>query len=122
MLSTRTQLIIQVEVYYHLSDSQAAMVFPTAVMGYILAALTVPFTISRTGWRGIAILSPTFHVISAAILAIGPPLGITLLAMFIGGASAGLSDPGLNSWASKLPFPNVIQGFMVCCSLLNPQL
>ena len=117
MLSTRMQLMIQVEVYYHLSDSQAAMIFPTAVVGYVLAALTVPFTISRTGWRGIAVVSPIFHVVSAAILATGPPLGMTLVAMFVGGIAAGFSDVGFNSWASKLPFPNVIQGFMVCCSL-----
>lgn len=103
----------QIEVYYDLSDSQASMIFPTAVVGYILAALAVPLTISQTGWRGMAMLSPLFHVVSSILLATGPSLALALISLFIGGIAAGLSDPGFNSWASKLPFPNVVQGLMV---------
>lgn len=105
-------LLPDIENYYNLNDTQASMIFPTAVVGYIFGTISLTRNLSRFGWRGMAITAPLLHLVAVATLSTGPPFVILLLAHFIAGLGTGHSDAGFCAWASKLSFPNVVQGLM----------
>lgn len=105
-------LLPDIESYYKLNDTQASMIFPIAVVGYICGTVSLTKTISRFGWRGIATAAPILHIVAVGILSSGPTFVLVLIAHFIAGLGTGHSDAGFCAWASKLPFANVVQGLM----------
>ena len=82
------------------------------MLGYLLAAATVPGISVRFGLRTIAVLSPVLRIAAALVLTISPPFGILLLAYAFFGYGTGLTDTAWNAWASRMSRPNVAQGLL----------
>lgn len=105
-------LVPTLEDFYRINDSTTASIFPVGVAGYVTASLLMPKVVTRSGWRGVALVSPILHLISALMLSTVPPFLVVLPSYFIAGLGTGLSDSGLCSWSSNRPYANVVLGLM----------
>ncbi|KAL1970578.1 hypothetical protein VTN77DRAFT_4222 [Rasamsonia byssochlamydoides] len=66
----------------------------------------------RLGQRGIAWLSPGFHVASYIINAIHPPYPVLVVSFVFAGVGNGLADSAWNAWVANLANANELLGFL----------
>ena len=104
--------MLQFERHYAINDAQAALVFPAGVFGYLVATATTDRIHSTKGRRGISIVSSSFRLLFALILASAPAFPFFLLSFAGFGYGMGLTDIAWNTWASSTSQPNVIQGIL----------
>lgn len=105
-------LIPSIERLYHLNDGVTAFIFAAQMVGYLCATAVIQQIHIYLGRRGIALLSPSFRIAAAVILATGPPFKIALMTFCLLGFGTGLADAGWCAWATGLPYANICQGMM----------
>lgn len=98
--------------YYSLTDVQVSLVFLVGPIGYVLVAQSNDFIHSRFGQRGIALLGPVCHVISASLIALCPPFPLVLLAFAIVAIGTGLLDGSWCAWVASMSNANTVSGFL----------
>lgn len=64
------------------------------------------------GQRGIAWLSPGFHVVSYIINAVHPPYPVLVVSFIFAGIGNGLADSAWNAWIANLANANELLGFL----------
>lgn len=102
----------QIEQYYGTDDATTAFIFPSSLLGYLIATTLVAPIRRRLGLRGIAIVSPLLRIFAALIIASGPAFAILLSVNALLGLGSGLTDMAWNNWASNMTRPNVAQGLL----------
>ncbi|EXJ78447.1 hypothetical protein A1O1_08847 [Capronia coronata CBS 617.96] len=118
-------LLPEIGAFYGLKDGTTALIFPTAVTGYVCSTVVVELIHGRLGRRGIAFLSPAIRLVAMSLLATGSSFHVTLAGYFLGSFGIGLSDAGFCAWATSVPYASIVQGFMhgsfSVGSILGPQ-
>jgi fucose permease len=66
----------------------------------------------RFGQRGIAWLSPGFHVIAYIINSLHPPYPVLVVSFIFAGFGNGLADSAWNAWVGNLANANEVLGFL----------
>ena len=105
-------LLPQMEDFYKINDLTIAFVFPSAVTGYLCAAVACQWVHVHLGRRGLAVLSSAARLAPGIVLSTGPPFPFVLIALFVFGFGTGLTDSAWCAWASTMPYANVVNGFL----------
>ncbi|KKA25033.1 MFS transporter [Rasamsonia emersonii CBS 393.64] len=100
------------ESYYNLSYTVVSLVFLSPLVGYASAALLNNVIHMHFGQRGIAWLSPGFHVVSYIINAVHPPYPVLVVSFIFAGIGNGLADSAWNAWIANLANANELLGFL----------
>ncbi|TVY68755.1 Bypass of stop codon protein [Lachnellula suecica] len=98
--------------YYSLGDAHVSLIFVVGPVGYILAAQVSSFIHWTWGQRGIALLAPILHIVSALLIATHPPFGLVLVAFAAANLGIGLLDGSWCAWAATLPHANTVSGML----------
>ncbi|QIW99030.1 hypothetical protein AMS68_004548 [Peltaster fructicola] len=105
-------LIPYLEEFYGVNYTVVSLVFLSPFVGYNLAALTNNWIHSTFGQRGVAVLGPTFHLISHIIIAVHPPYPVLVIAFMLAGLGNGIEDSGWNAWIGVMDSANEMLGFL----------
>lgn len=89
-----------------------SLVFLSPLVGYATAALLNNVIHMHFGQRGIAWLSPGFHVASYIINAVHPPYPVLVVSFIFAGIGNGLADSAWNAWIANLANANELLGFL----------
>jgi fucose permease len=99
--------------HYSISDLEVSTLFLVMPAGYILAASSNSFLHSRFGQRGVAVLGPLLHIISAVAVAFKPRSFAAIVAGWgIMALGTGLLDASWCAHAASQPNANKISGFL----------
>lgn len=107
-----TVAVPQIEAYYGLKNGPTAFIFPSAVIGYLIAVSAIQAIHVRFGRRAIALMGPMIRILGGFTLLFGPPFPVVLGGYCLYGIGTGLTDAGFCAWASSVPYTNVVQGIM----------
>jgi fucose permease len=111
--STVGAVLASLEAHYGLSDRQASCVFLAVVGGYTAGAQLNDAIHARLGQRGVALLGPIAHVVSAVGVACHPPSYPVLLCFVaLGTFGNGVLDGSWSSWAGGLERASTISGLL----------
>lgn len=95
-------------------------------MGYLCGAWLLQRTLTKYGWRGVALLPPLCRLLSSTVLSAGPPFPLVIPAYLVQGVGLGLADSGFCAWGSGVSYANVMQGMIHGCfatgAILGPVL
>ncbi|RAL16309.1 putative MFS transporter [Aspergillus homomorphus CBS 101889] len=105
-------LIPYLESYYHLSYTVVSLVFFSPLVGYTAAAFLNSRIHSRFGRRGVALLSPSCHVIAYIINCLHPPYPVLVVSFIFAGFGNGLGDASWNAWIGNLTNSNQLLGLL----------
>jgi fucose permease len=97
---------------YSLTDVHVSLIFLVGPAGYLIAAYCNGYVHSRFGQRGVAVLGPLLHAVSAVLIAIHPPFTLILLAFGITGVGVGFLDGPWCAWAGAMEKANAISGLL----------
>ncbi|GIC94870.1 putative MFS transporter [Aspergillus udagawae] len=100
------------EQHYSLSYTIVSLVFLSPLGGYFLAALTNNHIHLRFGRRGVAIISPSCHVLSYIINCLHPPYPVLVVSFIFAGFGNGLADSGWNAWIGNMADANQVLGLL----------
>lgn len=106
------RLCVQLEVYYHLTDTLVSLIFLITPLGYFIAAYLNSFVHLKLGQRGIASIGPICQLIFAAVASTHPPFPLFLVCCAIGGFGTGLIDGSWCAWTGGMDNANVVSGFL----------
>ncbi|RYP22290.1 hypothetical protein DL767_009078 [Monosporascus sp. MG133] len=111
-VSTTGVIIPRLESYYHLSDLHVSVVFLVPLLGYVWAAQLNSRIHRKLGQRGIAVIGPLCHVVSAAVAALHPPFPVYILSVALNVFGSGLLDGSWCAWAGAMENASTMQGFL----------
>lgn len=98
--------------YYNLSDIHVSFIFIAGPVGYVIAAQSNAFIHSRFGQRGVAVLGPAFHLLSAILIATHLPFPVVLLGAALNFVGTGLLDGSWCAFAGAMENGNAISGLL----------
>ncbi|KAI9375586.1 major facilitator superfamily domain-containing protein [Aspergillus egyptiacus] len=105
-------LIPYLETYYNLSYTTVSLVFLSPIAGYTLAALTNHTLHARVGRRGIALLSPSCHLLAYIVNCLHPPYPVLVVSFVFAGLGNGLADSAWNAWIGNMENSNQVLGLL----------
>ncbi|KAH8700578.1 putative MFS transporter [Talaromyces proteolyticus] len=105
-------LIPYLETYYKLSYTVISLVFLSPLVGYVAAALSNNAIHMHLGQRGIAALSPGFHLLAYIINSNHPPYPVLVVSFIFAGLGNGLADAAWNAWIGNLANANEVLGLL----------
>ncbi|KAK5159115.1 hypothetical protein LTR04_005117 [Oleoguttula sp. CCFEE 6159] len=100
------------ESYYNLTYTVVSLIFLSPLVGYILSALLNNTIHLKLGQRGIAIISPSCHLIAYIVIAVHPPYPVLVVIFMLAGFGNGLEDAAWNAWLGNMANANEILGFL----------
>ncbi|KAH8895773.1 MFS general substrate transporter [Thozetella sp. PMI_491] len=99
--------------YYELSHVQVSFIFPTAPIGYFVAALNADRIHQWSGQRGIAIIASLSQLVFAAVAVMHPSFPLVLAFFMIGAFGTALIDSSWCAWAGGLEKnTHMVQGLL----------
>lgn len=89
-----------------------SLLFLTAFVGYLAAALSSNHIHHRWGQRGVAIIAPSCRLLGYIALAVHPPYPVLPVLMLLPGFGNGLEDSAWNAWVGNLQDANELLGIL----------
>ncbi|KAG8628031.1 hypothetical protein KVT40_003904 [Elsinoe batatas] len=110
--ATYGAVIPYIESYYSLSYIVVSLIFLSPMAGYTTSALLNPWIHTKFGQRGVAIITPTCHVVAYVIVALHPPFPVLVFVYLLAGFGNGLADAAWNAWIGAMRNPNQVLGVL----------
>ncbi|PYH84987.1 MFS general substrate transporter [Aspergillus uvarum CBS 121591] len=105
-------LIPYLESYYRLSYTVVSLVFFSPLVGYTAAAFLNSRIHNKLGRRGVAVLTPSCHVIAYIVNCCHPPYPVLVVSFIFAGFGNGLGDASWNAWIGNMADSNQILGLL----------
>ena len=105
-------MLPRISEHYNLNDLQVSYIFLVNPIGYILASQSNSAMHCWFGQRGIAIVSPILHIISAVMIAVHPPFPVLLLGFAVMNFGSGFLDGSWCAWAGSMNRANLVSGLL----------
>ncbi|PVI08567.1 MFS general substrate transporter [Periconia macrospinosa] len=105
-------LIPYLQEYYGLTFVVISLIFLSPLVGYTASALLNNEIHLRFGQRGVAIISPTCHLIAYIVISVHPPYPVLVIIFMLAGFGNGLADAAWNAWIGNMANPNELLGFL----------
>lgn len=101
--------------YGDLSYTVVSLIFLSPFLGYFLAGLFSDTLHVRFSQRGLALVSPSFRLITYVVLSLHPPYALVVAVLGLAGLGHGLMDAGWNAWISDMVHANQLLGILNGC-------
>jgi fucose permease len=98
--------------YYNLSDVHVSLIFLFVPFGYIIGASSNSLVHHHFGQRGIAVLGPALHMISAVALGLHPPFSILLAFFSVNALGSGMLDGSWCAFAAGMKNAGFVSGLL----------
>jgi MFS family permease len=89
-----------------------SLIFLSPLAGYTVSAILNNYIHLTIGQRGIAFLSPGFHLLAYIVVCIHPPYPVLVIVYMIAGFANGLADAAWNAWVGNMANANEVLGFL----------
>ncbi|KAJ5741408.1 hypothetical protein N7533_010817, partial [Penicillium manginii] len=104
-------IISSLESYYQKSYTVISLVFLSPFFGYVISAILSYSIHHRFGRRGIAIIGPTCHLLTFAVISVHPPFPVLVIMYILVGLGSGVQNAAWNVWIGNMANSNEVLGF-----------
>ncbi|RDW86602.1 MFS transporter [Aspergillus mulundensis] len=103
-------LVPYLQSHYTLSYLAVSVIFLSPLIGFTIASLLDTKIYLALGRRGVAIISPSCHLLAYIANSFHPPYPVLVLTLALAGLGNGLADSAWNAWASGMEHASQVLG------------